>query len=165
MKIHTFEIPFMIRCVREARDIPVIAALFRDYAAGLGVDLAYQGFDAELASLPGKYQPPRGELLLAETAAGAPIGCVGLRGLDAPGVCEMKRLFVCASARGLGLGRRLALRLIEIARERGYREIRLDTLASMAAAQALYRELGFLPIAPYFDSPVDGNQFFSKVLS
>ena len=93
----------------EARDIGEIAGLFRAYEAHIGVDLSYQGFADELATLPGKYAPPRGQLLIARDAGGAAIGCVALRPMEAPGCCEMKRLFVSAQGRGLGLGRALTL--------------------------------------------------------
>lgn len=133
----------------EARDIGEIADLFRAYEAHIGVDLSYQGFADELATLPGKYAPPRGQLLIARNAAGAAIGCVALRPIDAR-CCEMKRLFVAAQGRGLGLGRALAEAVIAQAAELGYAELRLDTLPTMHEAIALYRKLGFAPIEPYY---------------
>jgi ribosomal protein S18 acetylase RimI-like enzyme len=134
----------------EARDIPAIADLFRAYEAHIGVDLSYQGFASELATLPGKYAPPRGQLLIAHNGDGVAIGCVALRPIDALGCCEMKRLFVSAEGRGLGLGRALAAAVIAEAKKLGYAELRLDTLPSMHEAIALYRKLGFAPIAPYY---------------
>jgi ribosomal protein S18 acetylase RimI-like enzyme len=134
----------------EARDIAEVAALFRAYEAHIGVDLSYQGFADELATLPGQYVPPRGQLLVARDADGAAIGCVALRPLAAPGGCEMKRLFVAPEGRGLGLGRALAEAVIAQAAKLGYAELRLDTLPSMHEAIALYRRLGFVPIAPYY---------------
>ena len=133
----------------EARDIAEIAELFRAYEAHIGVDLSYQGFADELATLPGKYAPPRGQLLIARNANGAAIGCVALRPIDAR-CCEMKRLFVSPQGRGLGLGRALAEAVIAEAAKLGYAELRLDTLPSMHEAIALYRTLGFVPIAPYY---------------
>lgn len=137
-------------------DIQTVAALFRAYAGGLGVSLCFQGFDEELAGLPGKYAPERGgALLLARAPDGAPLGCVGLRALG-DGACEMKRLYVAPQARGLGLGRALAQAIVAEGRRLGYREIRLDTLPTMTEAQGLYRALGFRDIAPYYDNPVAG---------
>lgn len=133
-----------------ARDIGEIAELFRAYEAHIGVDLSYQGFAGELASLPGKYAPPQGQLLIARNAAGVAIGCVALRPVDASGCCEMKRLFVTAQGRGLGLGRALAEAVIAEAKKLGYAELRLDTLPTMHEAIALYRKLGFVPIEPYY---------------
>jgi ribosomal protein S18 acetylase RimI-like enzyme len=134
----------------EARDIAEVAALFRAYEAHIGVDLSYQGFADELATLPGQYAPPRGQLLVARDADGAAIGCVALRPLADPGCCEMKRLFVAPEGRGLGLGRALAEAVIAQAAKLGYAQLRLDTLPSMHEAIALYRRLGFVPIAPYY---------------
>jgi ribosomal protein S18 acetylase RimI-like enzyme len=129
----------------------------------LPIDLGYQDFDEELASLPGKYAPPSGALLLARNERGVAIGCVALRAFG-EGVCEMKRLYVAPEGRGAGLGRALAEAIIEAARAAGYREMRLDTLASMAGAQALYRALGFVEIARYYDTPIEGTVFMSLKL-
>lgn len=128
------------------------------------MDLAYQDFDAELADLPGKYAPPAGEILLAWGAEEKPIGCVALRPLGEPGVCEMKRLFVAPAGRGEGLGRMLVAAIIEVARERGHHTLWLDTLPTMHAAQALYRSLGFAPASPYYDSPVPCTLFMRLAL-
>lgn len=147
----------------QAADLPAIAALFRAYAASLPIDLGYQGFDGEVAALPGKYAPPEGALLVARDAAGVALGCVAMRPL-APGVCEMKRLYVAPEGRGQGLGKTLAVAIIEAARASGHREMRLDTLASMSEAQALYRALGFKEIAPYYDSPIENTVFMSLQL-
>ena len=134
----------------ESRDVAEIAELFRAYEAHIGVDLSYQGFADELATLPGKYAPPRGQLLIARDASGTAIGCVALRPMETPGCCEMKRLFVSSQGRGLGLGRALTEAVIAEARKLGYAELRLDTLPSMREAIELYRKLGFAPIAPYY---------------
>ncbi len=138
--------------------------LFEAYAASLDVDLGFQGFAAELASLPGAYAPPTGELLLAYAAAGCPIGCVALRSLPEPGCCEMKRLFVGPEGRGTGIGLALVTAVIEVAAGLGYRQMRLDTLPTMAKAQALYRRLGFVEVAPYYDTPVPGTVFLARRL-
>ena len=141
-------------------DLPALTSLFRAYAASLPIDLGYQGFDGELASLPGKYAPPAGALLIARDAAGVALGCVAMRPLEAE-ICEMKRLYVAPAGRGQGLGKALTLALIEAARVSGYREMRLDTLPSMADAQKLYRALGFVEIGAYYDTPIEGTVFMS----
>lgn len=144
----------------EPGDLHAVAQLFRAYAAALPIDLGYQGFDDELGLLPGKYAPPDGALLIARDGAGAALGCVALRPLE-PGVCEMKRLYVAPQGRGRGLGKQLALAIIDAARARGYAEMRLDTLDTMAQAQALYRRLGFTEIGAYYDTPIEGTVFMS----
>lgn len=140
------------------QDVAAAAALIRDYAASLPVDLAYQDFEAEMAGLPGAYAPPSGALLLARRARGEALGCVALRPLS-PGLCEVKRLYVAPPARGLGMGRALADAVLSEARLLGYSGVRLDTLPSMRGALALYRSLGFREIAPYYATPVAGTIF------
>jgi ribosomal protein S18 acetylase RimI-like enzyme len=147
-----------------AHETAAVASLMRAYADALSVDLSYQGFEAELAGLPGAYAPPAGVLLLAADPAGDPIGCVAVRKLAEDGACEMKRLHAMASARGSGVGRALAVSAIEAARQAGYRVMRLDTLPEMVAAQALYRSLGFEAGPAYYDSPVPGTIFMCKSL-
>jgi ribosomal protein S18 acetylase RimI-like enzyme len=128
----------------EERDRERIVALLREYEASIGVPLCFQNFAAEIQGLPGDYAPPDGELILAREPGGELAGCVAVRPVPGrPGACEMKRLYVRASARGSGLGRTLALASLAEARRMGYRTICLDTLPGMAAAQALYRSLGF----------------------
>jgi len=150
---------FSIEQIASDEDLRDATSLFEAYAASLPVDLAYQGFDVELASLPGKYAPPRGALLLARGLDGVPLGCVGLRPLDEPETCEMKRLFVAPAARGMRLGSALSGAVIEAARQCGYTCLRLDTLPSMATAIALYRRLGFVPIPPYYGGAPAGTHF------
>lgn len=145
-------------------NVDAVAGLFRAYAASIGVDLAYQGFDAELASLPGHYAPPGGTLLLAQGADGQPLGCVAVRRLD-DGVAELKRLYVSPAARGLGLGRSLLQAATGAAVAMGYRELRLDTLPTMHEAIAMYRKAGFRAVAPYYDSAVAGTLFFRRDLT
>ncbi|MGV3730314.1 MAG: GNAT family N-acetyltransferase [Sphingopyxis sp.] len=154
----------MISRAEGEADVAVVASLFRAYVASLDVDLAYQDFEAELAGLPGHYAAPRGLLLLARDIEGTPLGCVACRPLGED-ICEMKRLFVAPAGRGRGLGRLLVRRLFADARALGYREMRLDTLASMHAAQALYRAEGFEPTTPYYDTPVAGTVFLRRSLT
>jgi ribosomal protein S18 acetylase RimI-like enzyme len=146
-----------------AHEMGTVAALFRDYVASLGVDLSYQGIEAELASLPGAYAPPSGALLLAVSPLSQPLGCVAMRKLT-DDACEMKRLYTAPSSRGLGLGRALAMAAISAATQAGYRTMRLDTLPAMHAAQALYRDLGFEVTPPYYATPVAGTLFMRKAL-
>lgn len=145
-------------------DLDDVRALFRDYAASLDVDLALQGFNAELAILPGKYAPPGGALLLARDENGRALGCIGLRPLDRPGACEIKRLYVRPEGRGTGAGRALTREVIASAAAAGYREILLDTLPQMTAAIALYRALGFEEVPAYWNSPLPGTLYFGKAL-
>jgi putative acetyltransferase len=143
------------------------AAVFRDYAASLAVDLAFQGFDDELATLPGVYAAPEGALLLAYVD-GALAGCGALRPLadvDYANACEMKRLFVRPAFRGLGLGRTLAEALVDEARRTGYSAMLLDTLDEMEAARELYASLGFEEIPPYYWNPLPGAHYLKADLA
>jgi GNAT superfamily N-acetyltransferase len=152
-----------LRQVDGAADIDIARALFREYARAIGTDLAYQGFDAELAALPLPYRPPRGALYIA-CVGNDVAGCVALRPL-ADGIGEMKRLYVRDAYRSFGLGRRLVDAVIAAARAAGHRELRLDTLADMTAAQALYRRLGFVEREPYGKAYLPGTRFFALALS
>jgi len=144
---------------RTADEIATVRELFLEYAESLGVSLCFQGFDKELAELPGSYAPPAGRLYLAQVD-GAVTGCVGLRplesGANGDGRCEMKRLYLRPNSRGLGLGRRLAKHIIAEARAIGYRRLVLDTLADMGEARALYGSLGFREIPAYYANPLSG---------
>ena len=141
------------------RDLAAVRALFREYAAGVGVDLCFQGFDSEVATLPGRYAPPTGQLLIARCGT-EPVGCVALRALD-DGACEMKRLYLRPNLRGQQLGRRLVERICDYARALRYTRLCLDTLPSMGAARTLYRALGFKPIDPYVINPIAGAEYLA----
>ncbi|RZI78489.1 MAG: GNAT family N-acetyltransferase [Variovorax sp.] len=158
-------------------------AIFRDYADALGVDLCFQNFEDELATLPGDYAEPRGTLLLAlvdaDEVKGTPItgspvlpradgrlahvaGCGALRPLDSadyPNAAEMKRLYVRPGFRGLGLGRQMAEALLDAARSAGYSCVLLDTLDDMESARALYEDLGFEEVPPYYHNPIAGAHY------
>jgi carbonic anhydrase len=136
-----------------------VRQFFRNYAGWLGVDLSFQHFDSEMASLPGAYAPPDGRLFYAEND-GRPAGCVGVRPFS-EGVCEMKRLYVEPEQRGFGIGRDLALAAIKSAKELGYRKILLDTLPAMRIAVKLYRELGFRDSPAYYQTPIEGTMFLA----
>ncbi len=143
-------------------------ALFREYAAQLGVDLCFQNFDDELASLPGEYAEPRGGALLLALVGGEPAGCGALRALpdvDYANACEMKRLYVRPAFRRFGLGRLLVRALMDRGIQAGYSNLLLDTLDDMEAARGLYASLGFEEIAPYYFNPIPGAHYLRAALS
>ena len=150
-----------------AEQIDDARGIFREYALGLGVDLCFQGFEAELAGLPGEYAPPGGALLLAYVD-GALAGCGAvrpLRDVDYVNACEMKRLYVRPAFRRFGLGRLLAQRLMDRATEAGYSTLLLDTLDDMESARGLYRTLGFEEIPPYYFNPIPGAHYLKVDLA
>jgi putative acetyltransferase len=154
---------FSLIPVEAAEHIVAARELFLEYAQSLGFSLCFQGFDQELASLPGDYAPPRGRLLLALVEA-APAGCVALHQLE-PAICEMKRLYVRPQFRGLRLGRALVDRVLAEAREIGYAKMRLDTVEPvMRDAVRMYRALGFREIAPYRANPIPGALYMEREL-
>lgn len=142
-------------------DLNRARGIFREYAQSLAVDLCFQNFDAELASLPGEYASPRGALLLALVGHQL-AGCCALRPLenvDYPNAGEMKRLYVRKAFRRFGVGRQLAEAALDAARRAGYSCVLLDTLDDMEAARALYEEIGFGEIPPYYHSPLPGAHY------
>ncbi|MGK6308727.1 GNAT family N-acetyltransferase [Variovorax sp. DT-64] len=168
----------------EPHELEATRAIFRDYAASLDIDLCFQNFDEELATLPGDYAEPRGALLLALVDAegggatssqiDAPMirraqggmayvaGCCALRPLDTadyPNAAEMKRLYVRPPFRGLGLGRQMAEAMLDAARGAGYACVLLDTLDDMESARALYEDLGFVEVPPYYHNPIAGAHY------
>ncbi len=147
-------------------ELEVTREIFREYAQALGVDLCFQEFDAELASLPGDYAAPRGALVLAKVD-GQVAGCAALRPLDSvdyPNAAEMKRLYVRKAFRGFGLGRQLAEAMLDAARQSGYDCVLLDTLDDMEAARALYEDLGFAEVPPYYHNPIAGAHYLKADL-
>lgn len=175
----------MLRIIDAETDEAVaqVSVLFREYAESLGVDLSFQNFEHELATLPGDYAPPEGRLFLGITgdarahvpddsstpsfvtslSSESVAGCIALRKIDSE-ICEMKRLYVRPQFRGRGAGRALTDAAIKAALEIGYRRMRLDTLPQMAEAQALYRAVGFREIPPYRYNPVVGTRYFELAL-
>jgi putative acetyltransferase len=141
-----------------AQDLGDVRVLFEEYSALVAEALCFQNFDAELEALPGAYAPPAGALLIARDG-GEAAGCVALRQLDA-GTGEMKRMYVRERHRGSGLGRRLALAIIEEAKQRKFKRMVLDTLPKLETAIALYRDLGFRETSPYLPSPTPGAVCF-----
>jgi ribosomal protein S18 acetylase RimI-like enzyme len=152
--------------IAEARwpdDRATVEALFREYVSSLSEDISFQNVDDELSRLPGKYARPGGVVLIAWDGTQA-AGAIAYRMVE-PAVCEMKRLYVRPAFRGRDIGRELANELVEDARARGYRTMLLDTLASMSSARALYRDLGFSAVAPYYDNPLPSVMYMALELS
>ncbi|HET7836014.1 MAG TPA: GNAT family N-acetyltransferase [Variovorax sp.] len=165
----------------EPHEMDAVRAIFRDYADSLGIDLGFQNFEQELANLPGEYAEPRGALLLAVVdvrEVAVPVdakplaraqgqlahvaGCCALRPLDTadyPNAAEMKRLYVRPQFRGVGLGRQLAEAILDVARGAGYACVLLDTLDDMESARALYEDLGFSEVPPYYHNPIAGSHY------
>jgi putative acetyltransferase len=152
----------VITHAQSADEIGIVRRLMREYQQHLGVDLSFQGFEAELAALPGSYAPPGGRLLLARHEQ-TPVGCVALQRITSSRA-EMKRLYVPPGARGLGVGRKLVTELLAEAHSIGYSEVVLDTLPDMIEAQRLYRQLGFCDIEPYRANPIAGTRYLGKTL-
>lgn len=150
-----------IRVLDVQHDLPTAQGILREYAESLSVDLCFQGFEAELSSLPGQYAEPRGVFLLA-FSKGTLAGCCAMRpsdNVDIANACEMKRLYVRRPFRRLGVGRTLAEAIIVRAQQAGYSNLLLDTLSDMEAARALYADLGFEEVAPYYHNPIAGSHY------
>jgi putative acetyltransferase len=148
-------------CPAGAEQLDATRDIMREYALGLGIDLCFQNFDAEMAGLPGDYAAPAGALLLA-LVDGQVAGCGALRPLpdsDHANACEMKRLYVRGAFRRFGLGRLLARKLMDLARQAGYSAMLLDTLDDMEAARELYARLGFVEVPPYYYNPIPGAHY------
>jgi ribosomal protein S18 acetylase RimI-like enzyme len=152
-----------IRPILGGKELDLARELMQEYGNSLGVDLGFQGFEEELAGLPGDYAPPKGALILAFVEQEA-AGCVALRPLSGE-VCEMKRWYVRPKWRGAGVGKGLIAAALAQARRAGYRAIRLDTLPNMTAAREIYAALGFRAIAPYYESPIPGTAFLELDLT
>src|SRR5262245_34545542 len=148
---------------RSKAELEDVRVMFREYSELVAEALCFQNYDRELADLPGEYAPPGGELLIARDAQGA-LGCVGLRRHDERSG-EMKRMYVRERGRGGGLGRKLAVSIIEEARRRNYQRLLLDTLPKLTTAIALYRSLGFREVGPYLSCPTPGAICFELTLS
>jgi putative acetyltransferase len=152
--------------LQHTAEVALTREIFMEYASSLGVDLCFQSFDEEMALLPGDYAQPRGQLLLA-WCDDVLAGCVALRPFDEvdyPNAAEMKRLYVRPAFRGMGLGRELTERILDAARQVGYSTVLLDTLDDMEAARALYEELGFEEIPPYYHNPYAGAHYLKVTL-
>jgi ribosomal protein S18 acetylase RimI-like enzyme len=172
------ESSIVIRQAEFPKDLYQVTVLFRAYANALNIDLSFQKFEEELASLPGKYSPLTGGALFLATlklpydaTPGSAlmtqenvIGCACLRALNPPGTCELKRLYLTKESRGLGLGRKLLQCSIEQAKALGYKEIVLDTLPEMIAARKMYRGAGFVDMEKYYDTPLEGTIFIKLTL-
>lgn len=152
-----------IRNAEFPADLDAVVAIFREYVRSPTVDLGFQDFEREFASLPGKYAAPDGRLLLADEQ-GAVVGCGALRRID-DASCELKRVYVRPAARGKDLGRQLVLRLLDEARMAGYTRVCLDVLPEFTAAQKLYETLGFQPAPPVSFNPVPGTKFLALDLA
>jgi len=148
--------------VTEGEMIEEIRKLFLEYARSLEIDLDFQDFETELNTLPGKYQPPDGALILA-LVEGREAGCIALRKISKD-ICEMKRLYVRDEYRGLGLGKKLVGMIIDEAVNKNYQYMRLDTLPTMKSAQSLYLSFGFYDIEPYVYYPIQGTRFMELKL-
>ena len=145
-----------------AREFKEAESLFSQYADSLQLDLSFQDFAHELTTINQQYTAPKGALLIAYLEDRA-VGCVGVRELEGE-TAELKRMFVRAECRGLKIGQRMLEQILAVAKELGYKKIRLDTLPDMTQAQRLYRSFGFSEIRPYRFNPVAGAVYMEKDL-
>ncbi len=152
-----------IKKIATNQDLEDIKQLFREYQRFLQVDLCFQDFEKELVQLPAKYTEPEGAIFLAKVD-GQPAGCVALWKLE-EGICEMKRLYVKPEFQGLGLGKQLTEIIMEEAKNKGYKTMKLDTLKRLQAANYIYHTLGFAEIKPYNFNPEVDVVYFEKELN
>ncbi|HEV7255941.1 MAG TPA: GNAT family N-acetyltransferase [Mesorhizobium sp.] len=152
---------------RSGTEVEAFRELLREYVDWLSrdhsIDLGFQGVEEELCSLPGKYAPPEGEMLLAYSVEGLPLGCIAVRRFEDQ-ICEIKRLYVRKEARGMGVGQKLAAEILKVAKDLGYTKAILDTGSFMDAAQRLYEKAGFSDIPPYYQNPVAGIRYLGRDL-
>ncbi len=151
-----------IQKIATEQDLEAVKQLFREYYQFLQVDLCFQGFEEELAKLPAKYAEPDGSILIAKVDD-VPAGCVGLWKLE-EGVCEMKRLYIKPQFQGLGLGKKMSIKVLEIAKFKGYKIMKLDTLKRLQSANYLYDVLGFTKTKPYNFNPENDVVYYEKAL-
>lgn len=156
--------PFTIEPARSETDMAVAREMFTEYQQWLGVDLCFQDFESELAGLPGKYAPPKGEIYIARDGDDV-AGIVAVRPVGPAEECrsEMKRLYVRDKWRGLGLGRKLANRVVAFAEKAGYRCMVLDTLEQLEVAKSMYAHMGFEATEPYYENPLMGVVYMEKI--
>lgn len=148
---------------KSKEEYQIAGSLFQEYADQLGVDLEFQNFKQELATLETQFSRPHGVLFLVKNASDEFIGCFAVRDYEHP-ICELKRMYIKAEARGLGIGRKMLEKSIEISRQLGYEKMRLDTLPSMTKAQSLYSKMGFYDIDPYRYNPIKWTKFMEIIL-
>ena len=149
--------------VRSDKDYQIALVLFREYASQIGVDLSFQNFNQELLDIDIQYSKPQGVLYIAYDSKNQPVGCFGVRALEAS-ICELKRMYLKKAYRGLGLGGQLLVKAINVGRELGYEKMRLDTLPTMQTAIRLYQKTGFYEIEAYCFNPIEGTKYFEIAL-
>lgn len=158
---------FLISKAQTTADIDAARRLFAEYATWLnqdhGISLEFQGIDAELAGLPGKYAPPLGQIYLARNSDTQALGCGAFRPFEEK-TCEIKRLYVSPAGRGHGLGQRIVMEVLKGAKQAGYNRAVLDTASFMDQAQSLYASFGFKDIPKYYDNPVPGVRYMGADL-
>ena len=152
-----------IRRADSTADLDAVRRLFREYIDSLDFALDFQDVEDELEALPGPYAAPEGAILLA-TVDDIAVGVVAVQPLDEERVCEMKRLYVSPEHRGCGIGRALGEAILDTARALDYDTMRLDTVASMAPARALYCSLGFHERSAYYHNPLDDVVYMERSL-
>ncbi len=149
----------LLREVTSKKDFDTASLLFREYAEQLGIDLSFQNFDKEIQELRSQYIRPDGSLFIAWDREHNAMGCIAIRKLE-ESICELKRMYVKPTYRVLGIGQKLLAKTLETAKALGYQKMRLDTLASMEPALALYTKAGFYEIEAYRYNPVEGAKYF-----